>query len=331
MKRRLFLEPVETISLDEEISRSYDSVIGSIGYEARGRRATRALSEVSQRIIGVEFLHAHNATYRENRAAFESFDAEIVRVSDTDFVGWIGDMLTRASASGESRFAIDISSMSRPRIAASVKALADLPDDADVVIDYVYVPSAFEPAPEMPDATEALEPAIPDFAGAPRDPNLPLSVLLGLGYEPERAAAALDELSPQHAIAFYPIGRDERFRGAVELANRDVLDLPLIEQLVPYHVTDPFRCFAELDAIVSKVLEAEMRPLLLPLGPKIFAAVCFVVSLAATESVPVWRVSAGIFAEPHNRHAHDHLVTLRVSTKPLRMADRDGGAASESS
>jgi hypothetical protein len=319
MAATLFVAPVDPALLDAiPDDRTYDSLLASIGYETRGRRVAEALADRTKALVGIEFAHGHNDTYRANRLAFDELGAEVLRLSDNEFVAWVGGWLADVAGKNRVRLAVDISSMSRPRIGAVVKAVADLPTGADVILDLLYAPAKFEVSPPLPDATEALEPATPDFTGEPLKPSLPLCVLFGLGYEPERAAAALDEFSPEQAFVFFPEGRDKRFTKAVGTANKDVLALPHVGEPIRYAVSDPFRCFAILDAIVRRVLENGMRPLLLPLGPKVFAAVCFLVAVTLPTSIPVWRVSSGVFSGTPDREANNELVTLRVGTQPLR-------------
>jgi hypothetical protein len=149
-------------------------------------------------------------------------------------------------------------------------------------------------------------------------------IIFGLGYEPIRAAAAIDALEPELAVPFFPIGSDEAFIRDVEVANADILGLEKQGVTAPrrYRIEDPFTCFAELDALLSRYLEREgTRPLLLPLGPKIFALICLLAAAVHRPTVPVWRASPGRLEDPIDQLPEDTLVTLRVSASPIARGE----------
>jgi hypothetical protein len=187
----------------------------------------------------------------------DDLGTDVQRKNDPEFVAWVPDWLAevgRSASDAGMHVAVDISSMSRPRIAGVVRALTNVPLGARVTIDFLYAPAAYEPAPtELPDATEALEPVTPAFAGAPADPAEPLVLVFGLGYEPERAASAMDEFAPERAVPFFPIGSDERFVADVKRSNADVLGLREVGSPVCYSIADPFRTLTNLEALVERL------------------------------------------------------------------------------
>lgn len=114
-----------------------------------------------------------------------------------------------------------------------------------------------------------------------------------------------------------PVGSSNELTDAVESANTPLLGFEDVAQPIHYIVRDPFRSFMELEALIEHVLSKGNRPLLLPLGPKIFATVCMLAAVTSPVRVPVWRVSSGAFSDAGDRIAENELVTLRVSTQPL--------------
>jgi hypothetical protein len=335
VRRDLYVAPTPPARLDSAAcGRYYRALLCSVGYESRSRAIAEHLHPSVEEITGVEFLHGHNKIYEDNRRVFDRLGADVRRMGDQDFVSWVRGWLGRFADHDDVTIAVDVSSMSRPRIAGAVMAIAELPQTATMTVDFLYAPARYEPAPEsVPDATEALDPVIPAFAGAPADPGEPLVLIFGLGYEPERAASAVDEFAPQRAVPFFPIGSDPRFVEDIEKASSGVLALPDVGDPVCYAVNDPFRTFCDLEIIVEAIQsdgrlspsrehdERRKRPLLLPLGPKIFAATCMLVANCVDPPVPVWRVSSGIFEDPDDREADGELVTLRVSTVPIPVPE----------
>jgi hypothetical protein len=145
-----------------------------------------------------------------------------------------------------------------------------------------------------------------------------------MGYEPERAAGAIDVLEPVRAIPFFPIGVDERFERDVEAANAQVLELPNVDSPHAYRIVEPFQCFATLESLISELVRAGHRPVVLPFGPKIFALASMLAAAVRSPVTPVWRVSGGVLDEPTDRQPEDIVVTLRVATRPI-VLDESGG------
>lgn len=322
----LFIAPHPTTDLRDITDREYDCLICSLGYESRSRALAERLPKGvgAAKIHAAGFLHGHDKAYEDNEQVLSDLDAEIFEASDEDFrtwaVQWFGSTTYQ-------RVAIDISSMSRPRIAAVVEAIQDAGND-QLIADFLYVPQVYK-GPALPlEVPAALGPVSAAFAGWDTDVERPLVILFGLGYEPFRAAAAIDALEPALAVPFFPHGRNPAFVSDVEVANADVLRLDKqgVTKPLSYAIEDPFSCFAQLDALISKYVEREQaRPLLLPLGPKIFALVCLLASAVRSPAVPVWRVSPGLLDRPVDQEPEDVLVTLRVSGAPIEPRPQGGG------
>lgn len=313
----LYIAPHPTTNLEQVSDRDYECLICSLGYESRSRALAERIGSGSNVVLyAAGFLHGHDGAYKKNRQVLKDLEAEVFESSDDSFREWAMEWFSTVHYE---RVAIDISSMSRPRIAALVEALEAAKNER-LVADFLYVPQVYK-GPAVPlEVPAALGPVSPAFAGWDTDIEQPLVILFGLGYEPYRAAAAIDALEPSLAVPFFPHGKDPAFIEDVEVANADVLGLKKQGVVQPrdYEIEDPFTCFAQLDALISRYVERdEARPLLLPLGPKIFALVCLLVSAVRVPAIPVWRVSPGRFDTPIDHEPEDTLVTLRVSAGPI--------------
>lgn len=320
-ERSLFVAPHPTTHIDDLDSRSYDALLCSLGYETRSVTAACRVAG-STPILAVGFTHRKDKVYKRNRELLVERGASIEEPDDQRFSSRIADWLDH----GPTRVAIDISSMNRTRIATVVDALRHTAND-DLVIDFIYVPQRYEKGPPKVEKASALEPVAANFAGWYTDASRPLVVLFGLGYEPLRAAGAIDVLEPKLAVPFFPVGKDEKFMRDVEANNKRVFSLPTVDPTRRYEIADPFSLFAELDSLVSFYDEEGSRLVLLPLGPKIFALVCILVASTRHPVTPVWRVSPGQREDPIDVQPDDQLVTLRVSTAPI-LSD-PGGAGTE--
>lgn len=312
----LFVAPGHTGPLASTLP-DYGGLFCSLGYETRSRAIAEAFARDHDPSLlsAAGFVKGHECRYEENRDFFESLGVAAPDIDDAAFAASFETWLR--SLSDAPRLAVDISSMTRPRIAAIVETLVRTSPDVEIEMDLLYVPAKYEKPPAPVDASTALEPVIPWFAGWDADPSEPVCVIFGLGYEPERAAGAIDELDPLAAIPYFPVGLVDEFSSDVKAANAQVLGLPKVQAPVEYAVGDPFRTFVALEALVSQLEREESRPLLLPLGPKIFAAVAMAVSAQRQPPTPVWRVSPGPFDPPRDRQPEDLAVSLRLSTRPM--------------
>jgi hypothetical protein len=268
----------------------------------------------SPKIHAAGFTHHHTDAHSDNQRYLLSRGAELAELSDLDFSTWISDQL----AQPHRRVAIDISSMSRPRIAATVLALTR-GVNREIVVDFLYVPQRYDGPPESSDVPTDLEPVSSDFAGWYSDVDRSLVVIFGLGYEPLRASGAIDALEPDMAIPFFPLGSEQGFVNDVLAANQTVFSLPTVEQARPYSLDDPFSCFAELDSLVSYYASSGSRLLLLPLGPKIFVLICILVAAVRRPVTPVWRISPGPRDRPVDRLPGNMVVTMSVSPTPIEV------------
>jgi hypothetical protein len=294
----------------------------SLGYETRSIAAATHRSAVSP-LFAIGFPGTRDEVYERNRNLLSEDGAQLDELDDDAFATWVAGWLEK----GWKRIAIDISSMNRSRIAATVQAL-QWTNNEQLVVDFLYVPQRYESGPPKTLAASALEPVTPEFAGWYTDTGSPLVVLFGLGFEPLRAAGAIDMLEPERAIPFFPVGSESQFIDDVERNNHNVFDLPMVEAYRRYQIAEPFACFAELDSLVSLYAEQETRLLLLPLGPKIFALICILVASTRDPLIPVWRVSRGAREDPIDVQPSDMLVTLRVSPRPI-LGDEESGQSPE--
>lgn len=171
-----------------------------------------------------------------------------------------------------------------------------------------------------------MTPVSENFAGWWTALEKPLVAIVGLGYETEMAASALDLLEPAEVQSFIPEGTDERFLNAVREANEGIGDWCAVDpEEFSYPVGDPFTCFRQLEARVRR-LQASRRVSLVPLGPKIFALVAMLSAALHPGACQVIRVSAGTHQKPIPRRSDGDLfgLTLSLSNPPLAMEPKSG-------
>jgi hypothetical protein len=301
--------------LDGASELNYDAALFSLGYEPRCRAIPANVGHVDQRVVASFTDRVREPSFEDNRAWYQQNGHKIVEVDGHAYREWVHSWLaevTSHDASGREamRVLIDISSMTRLRIAAVVEALNELQSPVAVRVDFLYAPELYHEPPPPADATLSIGPVSPYFAGWSTELDRPLIAVIGLGFEPDKAAGAVEFLEPEHALACSPLGPDPRFREKLEESNS-----PLWSERVTrgfdYPLSDPYRGFVRLESRVQSLLRSA-RPLLVPLGPKIFALACLLVAALHEPAVPVWRVSSGELEEPVPREASGQLYGLTV-------------------
>jgi hypothetical protein len=322
LSRQLLIAPYPATRLSELDGCTYISTVASVGYEPRSIAIARALGDAG-RGSAVEFSHAHVLAFEENSDGFRELGWETVSGTEEEFPRWVADFLA-LNAAGElpssakrPRVAVDISSMTRTRIAATVQALAELPAPLQIGVDFLYAPAAYSDPQTQPPAILHRAPVSPYYAG-----DLAMgetTVLVGLGYEQHKAASTIEDFGPNDVVAFIPEGSDRRYLDAVLDANSGVLEGPLAPTRESYAVEDPFATFRRLEALCFDRLyrEQPQTPVLVPLGPKIFAACCLLVGAMHREHVAVWRVSYRRDEPPAAAQAAGELFGLRVDVPLL--------------
>jgi hypothetical protein len=132
----------------------------------------------------------------------------------------------------------------------------------------VYCPAVFTRPSNIRQPVTVSQPVLPEFAGWSVQPERSVAAIVGLGFEFDQALGAIEFLEPAVAWTFIPFGEDPRFDQALAEANNDLLTALKPERMVRYNITDPYRCFVELEALTYGLMD-NMRPIIVPFGPKL--------------------------------------------------------------
>jgi hypothetical protein len=315
------------------LERAYDLALVSVGFEERSRAIPLSL-KAPLLGVGLTFPDRHDDTYAENVVAVRGQGYELWEPDKKPsvMVGEIAAQFARAAGRRELtdsrplRVAVDISSMTRARIASIVQAAYALPTDQPAIVDLLYAPAEYRRSSAPVVSWVYADPVTEHFAGW-----YPDAAVVGLGYEPNAAEGMMDYLTPDESFMFVPNGRDQRYRTDVENVNAEVLRKA--NTTLDYSVEHPYRLVLDLERLVLARVH-ERRLLLVPLGPKIFAAACLVVAQRLHPLVSVWRFSAGPNDHPKPALAAGWVCGIRLSTRPEATpgfsAIADAAALSES-
>ena len=141
--------------------------------------------------------------------------------------------------------------------------------------------------------------------------GLPVALVMGLGYEKQRAEFLQKSVNPHETYCFYadPV-HDDRYVEKVYMNN-----FRLIDSLHKTHVfAYPMRDMDKTDQLLTSLcldLRMQRRIILAPLGPKPFTLLSML-QAARYPDIEVWRVSAGKMESTYDRIPTGEPLIYRV-------------------
>lgn len=213
----------------------------------------------------------------------------------------------------------DISSCSRSVIANSFLSISRKAPPSST-LTCCYALSAFDKAPDGELPSSVSEPVVGDLSGWSDDLSKPPCAIIALGFEPGRALGSIDYLEVPEVRLFMPEGPDTRFKDAVYKANSMLIEEAGSGAVLPYDVLDPQATYEKLDSLLFGLL-AQFRPVIIPLGPKIFAALSIIIAIRMWPNVCVWRTSAGSGEDVTNRSAQGEIAVFITAVPQAPVAN----------
>jgi hypothetical protein len=293
---------------------SVDLLICALGYESRSSYLARIYEKRVGTGIAVAFSGGEEPSYCSNRKFYQDSGFAILPYREKTYNSEIAEFLEGLCTRMPKRtlrVLVDISSMSRPMIARTLLCLSYFRVPISLEVEFAYCPAKFVPPNSNNAPVTLTEPVVPELAGWTNRPDLPVSAVVGLGYEYEQALGTLEYLETGLAWAFIPFGEDRQYDDAVEENNKDFREFLTSANIHSYRVDRPFDCFLAIESLTYGLLR-ETRPILVPFGPKLFALLSMLVSLLYAPNVTVWRVSGDQSGEATDRHANGKLIFLQT-------------------
>ncbi|UUX49678.1 hypothetical protein NUH88_20050 [Nisaea acidiphila] len=270
---------------------SFDILIYALGYETRAQFV--ATNGIFQKTIALKYPSTELHSYDSNLTLAIEREDTIIEVG---FVPQTLESILREatssidSASGRlPTVCVDVSSLDRRTMAATLKVSMELADAAKFELSFAYSPAKFRRPPAESEPVLNFAP-LPGFEGWTANPELPVSAIVGLGYEQDISIGAVEFLDPSGVWTLMPVGRDDRFQKEVIKANSDIWSLVPEERRLHYHVFDPSRTSASIINLCTGLI-GRSRVVIVPTGPKIFGALCLVAQRKLSNDVSVWRAS----------------------------------------
>lgn len=287
----------------------YAFFIATLGFESRARHIGETLRPQAEKYIAWNFTDRHTLSYGDNASWFSSNKYEII--DDDCFFEQLKVILSNASSSSNIIGGIDISSMTRKRLAAIVELCCEGYIKSGSSIDFLYSLGSYSPPPTEIAPNTHFGPISPFFAGWTTSPNKPPIAIVGLGYEESKALGATEYIQADEAWAFIPDSPIETYLPAVLEANSTLLSFLPSRQQISYRADDPIGCYNLLESLLYGVVPFG-RPIILPFGPKIFTLMALLACTKYSEA-SVWRVSAQESEIPIDRLPSEHIIGVRVT------------------
>ena len=300
-----------------ESSKGYDLIVAASGYESRARFVAEAVGAKKTSICNYLVLsfteHRNECARSKNDATFEELGYRPFLCrgrSDEEVSQIVADALEKLRETPEPKVLVDISSMTRAWYGAIVRSLMALHLDGKVVVHFAYTSAEFVPPPNEYPPNRIVGP-VAGFTGNTL-PTKPTALILGLGYDKDRAIGLKDHLDPQLTILFYADpASDSRYIPEVLSVNSELLHEVGDECIFPYSFCDGSAAFRLLESVTNG-LTHDWRVVICSLGPKVFGLYCFLVA-SLTRDVSIWRVTADLHEVPFDHKATGTPLLLQTT------------------
>lgn len=290
----------------------------SCGYESRARfcaiRNESAWSSASKR-LAYGWRNQKMFAYEDNRATLSSLGYQVEDVScdefEHNFREHLADITRKVDGTLSAK--VDISSMTRRRIAAVFGGCSDIAAEAKAVVEveFLYAPAAFLPNREESSVISLSGPVHSRYEGSLAG-HQRWAALIGLGEEGARALGVWEFFSPETTAVWIPRGTDQRYDDAGDRCNHDLLQVLGPEcTRIHYAVNRPSECVSLLVSS-ARGLSRNHRVVAVPLGPKIFALCAIAAAEIMLPRMTVWRVTSGDFETPVDHKPMGPIISLHV-------------------
>jgi hypothetical protein len=290
---------------------TFDAFIAVSGYESRGTFLANQINVASiPNKYVLAFTEKNDLLYRElNNQKFKAENFTFFQASSSDTSGFrklideICDSIKKSSID----ILIDYSSMPKIWYSEIINYFISKEEDLNSVnIWFTYSPSEFTRSISSI-SNKYNDPVKPILQG-----QKPIALIMGLGYEKGRAEEFTKMFNAKITYAFYANPSvDARYVQEVLDNNKTVLQNIKQEQIIPYPIYDLNTVNDSLTELCID-LRINHQVVLVPVGPKPFTLMCFILS-ARYPDIKICRVSSIINSGVSDRRAVGDLVIYKVT------------------
>ncbi|MDH1259178.1 MULTISPECIES: hypothetical protein [Pseudomonas] len=203
----------------------------------------------------------------------------------------------------------DISCLPRKQMADLLATIIQTSTETNIELIVLYSLAEFTPPNDNTLANLSIEPVHKAFAGWSTPETKPTSLILGLGYEPDKAEGASEYFEPSDQWVFIPKSPVLEFFDQVNQNNYNLIQETDDNHLIEYDVNDPEMTYGQLELVISTLVRSS-NPVLLPFGPKIFFFLCLIQCLTHPE-LGVWQVESEESSATVDVTASEHIIGVR--------------------
>jgi hypothetical protein len=289
---------------------SFDLGIFALGYESRARYFLETEAITFSRGVAFGYTFYNDLSYSANKKCFELASLNIFEVDDQDLLNILPSALKITESEEPVSVILDISSMSRHRITCILWYLFEkLPKNSRVKV--VYSQSKYLAPPNSCPPVKYIGPSIDNLAGVLGDLDMPTACVISLGYEENKALGAVNSIDPAEIWALIPESQEKGFEDKVVENNDSLLKGIPASRRIKVNIHDPLVLHRDLRSLLQGCMRSQ-RPILLPLGPKIFAAISVILAYEFFPNLPVWRVSSYEKELPVDRKANGKIIGFSI-------------------
>lgn len=288
----------------------FDLFINSIGFEERAGALVRRRRISSSTYLSLQFEDHQVLSFNDNLAAMNQVGARIaekpLEFCRTEFSKFAAELSLRLGR--KLRVGLDVSSMNRTMAATTLSALFAYREVLGS-LELFYVPARFVEPTLTFSPIDQIGAVTPELSGFDSEPGLPIALVMGLGYEYGTALGLINQLEPQLTICLRAIGHDIQFEDAVRNANLQFDFSNYNVTVSEYELMDIGSAYRHIENIIY-TLVGNFRVVLVPMGPKIFAALLTLVALKYFGRLAVWRVARP--TDPKQVESDDMYISAEV-------------------
>lgn len=287
----------------------YDLCILGLGYESRCTHIDFSLKLKAKNKIVIGYdKHTEILTYPTNKEYFSNTSAIIIENNDDNIFDLLEEKLNFYINDTSVKVFLDITVMSRYRLSTIIEIIINkLP--AGSLLNIAYSLSNYTPPPMQSTPIRTISNLSKKSLGPIGDLSLPSSVIIGLGYEKDKAIGVLNYIDTSITFPLIPISPITKFEDDVAMNNKSLLDVIPKDNIFKYSVDSPYSTYVTLRDLILE-LKTVSRPLIIPLGPKILSALSIILCIEI--GVSAWRVSSDYEEDPIDRIASGEIIKFTV-------------------
>lgn len=299
------------MKLCNESPLTYDITIFGLGYESRAVHFLESFDSGLGRSFALGYTY-HNElfSYEKNKEILEKRGSNVLEITDAELGGTLQQKLLPLIKTDTVNVLVDLTSMSRHRVTSVIWFLLEnlLPNST---LRLVYSPSKYLSPPENSAPVKYIGPAIKELSGSLGDLDYPTTCIATLGYEENKALGAINNIDPAGLWLIIPNSKQEQFKIDIFANNKALIESVRPENCLEIDIHDPKLIYRDLKSLLLGSLKS-CRPLIIPLGPKIFAAIAVILANELKPLIPVWRVSSYEKEEPVDRKPSGDIIDLII-------------------